>query len=104
VSFVKVKEVGRVEYVIDMDRRPDKIKFLWKKGKMYLSMGNVIINSERKWYDIPVDSIEEVTLDDAGELVIDFKTGSLKVVSKDINSLRVMRHFLLPYVHGVRKE
>ncbi len=99
-----MKEIGRVEFVVDMDTRADKIKFMWKKGTMYLAIGDVIINSEHKWYELPADTIDDLTIDDAGVLTIEFKTGSLKVVSKDINSLKVLRHFLLPYVHGERRS
>ncbi len=99
---MKAKEVGRVEYVIDMDSKPDKIKFMWKKGTMYLTIGDVILNSEHKWYELPADTIEDILIDDAGVLTIHFKAGSLKVVSKDVNSLKVLRHFLLPYVYGER--
>ncbi len=104
MRHVKIKEVGRVEYVIDMDRQPDKIKFMWKKGKMYLSMSDVIINSNNRWYELPVDAIDDVSIDENGMLIIDFKNGSIKIVSKDINSLKVMRYFLLPYILGEREK
>ncbi len=97
---LKAKKVGKVEYVIDMDKRPDKIRFLWRKGRLYLSVGGVILNTDDTWYEVPAESIRDVRLDENGLLVLDFETGEIKIVSKDINSLRAMRHFLLPYIRG----
>ncbi len=97
---MKVKKVGKVEYVIDMDRRPDKIRFLWKKGHLYLSVDGVLLNSDNTWYEIPAEAIRDVRLDESGLLILDFESGEIRIVSKDINSLRAMRHFLLPYIRG----
>ncbi len=97
---LKVKKVGKVEYVIDMDKRPDKIRFLWKKGQLYLSVDGVLLNSQDTWYEIPAEAIKDIVLDESGILVLDFESGEIKIISKDINSLRAMRHFLLPHVRG----
>ncbi len=97
---LKVKNVGKIEYVIDMDKRPDKIKFMWKKGKLYLSVNGIVVNSDDTWYEVPADEIIDISLDESGVLVIDFQTGAIKIISRDVNSLRAMRHFILPYVKG----
>ncbi len=97
---LKVKRISKVEYVIDMDKKPDKIRFLWKKGQLYLSVEGIVLNSDETWYEIPSNSIRDVLIDESGLLIVDFDTGDIKILSKDINSLRAMRHFLLPYVRG----
>ncbi len=97
---LKVKKVGKIEYVIDMDKKPDKIRFLWKKGRLYLSVNGIVVNNDDSWYEVPVEDIKDILLDESGVLTIDFETGVIRITSKDINSLRAMRHFLLPHVHG----
>ncbi len=97
--FMKAKPVSRVEFVIDLDKKPDKIRFLWRKGKLYLSVRGVLLNTDSKWYEISVDDIREITIDESGLLTIDFGVGILKLTSKDVNSLRAFRHFILPYVN-----
>ena len=95
---VKAKPVGRVEFVIDLDKKPDKIRFLWKKGKLYLSIRGVLLNTDSKWYEISVENIKDITIDETGLLTVDFGAGVLRLTSKDMNSLRAFRHFILPYV------
>ncbi len=97
---MKVKKVGKIEYVIDMDKKPDKIRFLWKKGRLYLSVDGIVLNNDESWYEIPVDNIKDISLDETGILTIDFESGIIRITSKDVNSLRAMRHFLLPHVMG----
>ncbi len=97
---MKAKPVGKVEFVIDLDKKPDKIRFLWKKGKLYLSVRGVLLNTDSKWYEISVDDIKDITIDENGLLTVDFGTGILKLTSKDLNSLRAFRHFILPYVEN----
>jgi len=98
--YLKIKNVGKIEYVIDMDKRPDKIKFMWKKGKLYLSVNGIVVNSDNTWYEVPADEISDISIDESGVLVVDFQTGAIKIISRDVNSLRAMRHFILPYVKG----
>ncbi len=95
---LKVKKVGKVEYAIDMDKKPDKIRFLWKRGKLYITVDGIVLNSDESWYEIPVDTIRSITVDDTGVMTIDFETGVIRITSKDVNSLRAMRHFILPYI------
>ena len=95
---MKAKSVSKVEFVIDIDKKPDKIRFLWKKGELYLSVRGVLLNTDSKWYEISVEDIKEITIDESGLLVVDFGAGILKLTSKDVNSLRAFRHFILPYV------
>ncbi len=96
---MKAKKVGRIEFVIDMDKNPNKMRFLWKDGKLYMSIKGVLLNSDDEWYRVGVDEIRDISLDENGLLTIDFGNGIIKIVSHNINSLRAFRHFLLPYVN-----
>lgn len=95
---LKAKKIGRVEFVIDLDRKPEHFRFMWKKGKLYISVRGVVLNTDHEWFEIPVEDIASINIDEGGVLTIDFGTGIIKITSKDVNSLRAFRHFLLPYI------
>ena len=96
---MKAKKVSRIEFVIDLNKNPNTMRFLWKEGNLYLSIRGVLLSSDDEWYEVNVKKIKDITLDENGLLTIDFGEGIIKIVSRNINSLRAFRHFLLPYVN-----
>jgi|Deesub1362B_J571_1020462.scaffolds.fasta_scaffold08482_2 hypothetical protein len=96
---IEAKKVANVEFTFDVDRKIRGIRFLWKKGKLYLSISSVFLNSDNIWYEIPVSEIEGLEMDPEGRvLTLHFSDGHVHIHSKNVESLMAFRHFLLPYV------
>ena len=96
---IEAKKIADVDFNIVTDKEVKDIRFIWKKGKLYISVSSILVNSKNVWYEIPVDKISDIRIGDKEDtLYIMFEEGKMALHSSNIEVLMALRHFLLPFV------
>ncbi|UCG68208.1 MAG: hypothetical protein JSV09_10320 [Thermoplasmata archaeon] len=84
----------------------DHINLVWKEGTLYISMKNLVLTDGRKWYDLPINELENVHVVSENPTRLRFELPSLDVIvtGKYAERLLALRHFLLPFLHPKREK
>ena len=82
------------------------INLILKEGELFLSLENIILKDEKRWYDLPIKELENVEVISENPIILRFLSSSLEltVSGKYAERLLALRHFLMPYIHPKRKE
>ncbi len=82
------------------------INLVWKEGKLYLSLKNIMLTDGKRWYDIPIMELENIQVISENPIKLRFQLPSLDVIvtGNFAERLSALRHLLLPFIHPRREE
>lgn len=82
------------------------INLVLKEGELYLSLENLILTDGKRWYDLPINELENIQVISEEPVKLRFQLSSLEVIvsGKYAERLLALRHFLLPYIQPKREE
>ena len=94
---IEAKKLADVDF--NVDKGVDQVRFVWKKGKLFISLSSIFLNSKNVWYEVPIDNIKDIEIGEDNKTIhIIFDHGKLVLHSKNVEVLMALRHFLLPYL------
>jgi hypothetical protein len=84
----------------------EHINLVWKEGALYISMKNIVLTDGKKWYDLPIQELENIQVISEKPTKLRFLLPSLEVIvsGKYAERLLALRHFLLPFLHPKREQ
>jgi hypothetical protein len=82
------------------------INLILKEGELYLSLKNIVLKDNKRWYDLPIKELENIEVICENPTRLKFQSPSVEVIvtGKYAERLLALRHFLMPYIHPKRKE
>lgn len=82
------------------------INLILKEGELYLSLENLVLTDGKRWYDLPINELENIQVVSEDPVKLRFQLSSLEVLisGKYAERLLALRHFLLPYIQPKREE
>ena len=72
----------------------------WRQGQLYISITSILLSDKDKWYEMPVREIESIHIeeDSVPKVRFAFKSYDVTLTSKNMDQLRALRHFLMPFI------
>jgi hypothetical protein len=104
---MELHKIEDVDFTINHDpnSEPD-INLVWKEGQLYLSLKNIVLTDGKRWYDLPIEELENIRVISENPTRLSFRLPSLEVIvtGKYAERLLALRHLLLPLLHKKRKK
>lgn len=104
---MKLHKIEDVDFSINQGFVSDhEINLVWKEGALYLSLKNIMLTDGKRWYDIPINDLENIEVISEKPTKLRFHLAALDVIvtGKYAERLLALRHLLLPYIHPIREE
>lgn len=82
------------------------INLILKEGELFLSLKNIVLKDNKRWYDLPIKELENIEVICENPTKLKFQSPSVEVIvsGKYAERLLALRHFLMPIIHPIRKE
>lgn len=96
-----VHKIDDTEFKIELlSGEQTKLYLEGKNGALYLAITGLLLRDKKKWYNIPVNEIEYLKIDDDNNIMlkIGFQSMEVSVFFKDPHRLKGLRDFLLPFI------
>lgn len=103
---MKAQKVDDVNFTIEEGDADLRFNMVEKDGSLYLSLSNLFFKSDDKWYEIPVERLQDIEIISKDPPELSFSLPSMKIEVKGdyAEKLLALRHLLLPYMDEGKKE
>jgi hypothetical protein len=104
---MELHKVENVDFKINQGPVSEgNINLILKEGELYLSLENLVLTDGKRWYDLPINELENIQIISEEPVTLRFQLSSLEVLvtGKYAERLLALRHFLLPYIQPKREE
>ncbi|RLF49596.1 MAG: hypothetical protein DRN20_01685 [Thermoplasmata archaeon] len=89
------------DVAFEIGRKYDGIIWVLRDGEMYLAHKDLYFTDGQKWYCVPIDALESISVVSENPLKVKFSLPNVNVIvtGKNASRLLALRHLLLPYIH-----
>ena len=97
---MKIQKIDDVNFNINMSVEGQDMNMKWRQGQLYISITSILLSDKDKWYEMPVREIESIQIvdDSVPKVKFAFKSYDVTLTSKNMDQLRALRHFLMPFI------
>ncbi len=99
---MKAQKVDNIRFSIDQGFTDLDIDIKSREGELYLSLSNLLFKEGKRFYEIPIEKLQDIRITGREPLEIEFTVPSIiiKVHGHNAERLLALRHLLLPYLEG----
>lgn len=97
---MKAQKVDDIKFTIEQDQQDLEFNLVHKEGGLYLSLYNIFVKSDEKWYEIPLEKLYDIEILQKEPPKLRFELPSMKITirGKYAEKLLALRHLLMPYI------
>ena len=98
---MKIQKIDDVNFNINMTNEGQNMNLKWRRGQLFISISSILVSDNDRWYEMPVNEMEYIQIveDSPPKVKFGFKNYDVTFTSKNMDQLRALRHFLLPFIN-----